>query len=245
MSILTSQSAFATALHATFLVAGAAMAAGGGWVLSQALSRPAPSFAPLQPVVRQGTLAAPDADTRSERVWPLAFGQPRPVVETPPTPVAVEQEGFDDVEIAFNPDLYTLRGVVVTDTGGWAMIEAEGRVEIKRAGDLLLEGEVITRITEHGLELDVFGVDEFLELAERSQPAPASSRPEEGEDEFLDFTNEDDLGLTPDYGASMGPNPGSFGGGPDHDFSGDANFDDVMDLTTEDADFARQLGIGR
>lgn len=204
-------------------IAGGGAVLAGGWALRDAMQREEPALAIPAPVLRTETVPADSPVTTTEpRIWQPIFGEaPAPVAPPPPAPPPPEI--VEDTSFVFDDSLYALRGVVVTDAGGWAMIESEGRVQIFRPGDMLETGEEVLEITEEGVLIDLFGDEYFMEFTDRppaEQPPPTgAARNEAGRNR---------MGFDDGFGSD-----------------GQQYFDDVIDLTQDAGDIGRQLGIGR
>lgn len=191
----TAQSSLART-PAPLLVVAASVAGFGLGLLGLAATQPGPAAAPLpEPGTRH---MAPEAGTgettpAAQAPWGALFGMPAPAqVAPPPQPVVVDApDDIPDDAPEFDETLYVLRGVVVSDEGGWALLETEGGVRLVRPGDVLDDGEEVLEIFDGGIELSVDDEVYVITFDDESEPGdlididdadPASDRVDDGPD---------------------------------------------------------------
>lgn len=165
---------------APLLFAAACVAGFGLGMLGLAATLPAPRAAPLpEPGARPAAPAVEATPEAPRAPWPALFGQPAP--EPAPTPVVlVAPEPEPDDAPFFDETRYLLRGVVVTEDAGWALVETEDGVTVVRPGDFLIDGEEVLAIRHDGIEIGVDGENFFIGFDENAPP-PEPRDPDAGD----------------------------------------------------------------
>jgi len=175
--------------HPLALLAGGVIAGFGLGTLILALLLPAPEATPLPPPpeLRSPQIGEIAPSTLPGRSWAAAFGTaPEPAPPPPPPEPAFQDE--PEIEENFEEEDYTpyaetnyrLRGMVIEDDGGWALVESEIGIEVVRVGSVLSGGETIVEIIADGVILQGFGPEFLLSFSDL--------------DDFDDFDDFDDSG---------------------------------------------------
>ncbi|GAB4275268.1 MAG: hypothetical protein Kow0013_29340 [Pararhodobacter sp.] len=143
----------------------AACVAGFGLGLGGLSALLPPFSAPALPLPeRHAAAAAPSGQPATQGApWPALFGASAPAPESA-APAQAEPEPELPDEPLYEPPDYVLRGLVVDDEGGVAMIETGEGIQVVRIGDLLPGGEEIIDIHDFGVDLEVDGTVYFLEF---------------------------------------------------------------------------------
>jgi len=186
---------------APLLFVAASVAGFGLGLLGLAATQPGPSAAPLPEPGAQH--AAPDADPgdaapAARAPWGPLFGVAAPTpVAPPPQPVSTDEpDDIPDDAPEFDETLYVLRGVVVSDEGGWALLETEDGVRLVRPGDILDDGEEVLEIFDGGIELGVDDEVYVISFDDESEPG-----------DLIDVDDADPAGDWVDDGPDDGPDP--------------------------------------
>lgn len=208
------------------LVAGLGAFGFGLGSLGVAFGLPVPGFSEMRAqsatpaqsalIVSDGALQAPtgeDATQENESVaddqgpgdWPAIFGTPRAAIAPPPDPVIQPPVAQQEAAPRAEPlDLdFTLKGMIVADGIGWALIEDDGSEAIYRVGDLLRDGIVISDLRADGVMLDtsegpyLVQFDSYDELpsaspVRQSTPRVRPPRLDQAPDEYDDYDDMDD-----------------------------------------------------
>lgn len=218
-------------VFALALAAGAA----GVFELARVVQSPAVTVEPLPQVTRPAPIAVSAMSTDAP-IWPALFGTVAPEAmsapepDLPPDPEDYSVADYSDDDPIFDPDRYVLRGLVLQDGAGWAMVETDGQVSIIRVGDILADGEEVLALTEQGMELDFYGDLVVVELAQAS----SSPRPVQA--------------LDPQRGSQSLSAQEQGGGYQDDDgyyYEDGQSLDEVFDADAMDGSFSQQMGIGR
>lgn len=233
------------ALLAGSVIAGFGLGALG---LAMLLPAPQPSALPLPPESRVSSMVAPASP--GVRGWPAAFGtapEIAPVQWTQPEDMDVVDDALPFVEAD-----YRLRGVVIEDDGGWALVQSPTGIEVVSAGSALSGGETIVSISQHGVVLEEGGLEFLLAFGEFDLPTTAvntasrrsneartrTSRTSDRRDEDADYVYDDDY----DYDEDDAYDEDDYNYDDDYDYEDDDNYDD--DDYDNDAEDDQPLGDG-
>jgi hypothetical protein len=111
-----------------------------------------------------GAVLAHDAPATAP--WPALFGTPPPVIVAEPTP---EPEPEWPEEVVYDPPDYVLRGLIVDNDGGMAMLDTDEGLQVVRPGDILPGGEEVIEIHDFGVDIEAFGEVYFIEFDDAAQ----------------------------------------------------------------------------